>query len=638
MSPEFLIIDLFCGAGGTTTGFEMTDGVARVIACVNHDPKAIKSHWRNHPHVKHFEEDIRTLKLNPLVKLAREWQAKHPSAKLILWASLECTNFSKAKGGQPRDADSRTLAEHLHRYIKALHPDAVMIENVVEFMSWGPLDENGKPVSRKSGSDWMRWRGEVCAHGYFDDWAELNSADFGARTSRNRLFGMFARTREEICWPEPTHCKKPSAGSMFSGLKKWEPCRPCLDLEDQGTSIFTPGKIKSPKTWERVLAGCIRFIACMGYKEFISKYYSGNDWNRNFPVSDPAGVVTTSNRMALIQTEFLSKTYSGRPEGKNIPIDGPAGTITTFGSHAIVQSEFLVQRNGGEPSAKILPTDGPARTITSTGGNQDLVQPEFLLKYNSTDGKTAQGSNASIEDPSPVIPTQRIPNLVQTEFLSHYYGTSGHHSSIDDPAPTIPTKDRTAKVKAEWLDKGYSNPYNHQSVDQPAGALTGSDKYALMQPEHIILSTNFDNKGQSVDQPLGTITANRKWHYLMNPQYQPGKGSSIDDPCFTLIARMDKAPPYLVHTESGEVAIEVYETDIEPVRKLKYFMAMYGIVDIKMRMLKVNELKKIQGFPDNYILEGTQADQKKFIGNSVVPHVVKSWTLALAERKLRMAV
>src|SRR5690348_6263506 len=185
--PLFLIVDLFCGAGGTTTGFVQAqlDGnsIAKVIACVNHDPGAIKSHWSNHPEVKHFEEDIRTLDLIELIKLVKYYKSKYPKALLILWASLECTNFSKAKGGQPRDADSRTLADHLERYIDALNPDYIQIENVVEFMSWGPLDDNGKPISKRNGEDWMRWRKEICDFGYADEWRELNSANYGAYTS-----------------------------------------------------------------------------------------------------------------------------------------------------------------------------------------------------------------------------------------------------------------------------------------------------------------------------------------------------------------------------------------------------------------------------------------------------------------------
>ncbi|MBQ7056589.1 MAG: DNA cytosine methyltransferase, partial [Bacteroidaceae bacterium] len=129
MEGKLLYIDLFCGAGGTSTGVERArlggKKCARVIACVNHDPNAIKSHAANHPHTKHFTEEIRTLDMKPLQKIADRERAKNPGAKVVLWASLECTNFSKAKGGQPRDADSRTLAEHMFRYIDALQPDYI---------------------------------------------------------------------------------------------------------------------------------------------------------------------------------------------------------------------------------------------------------------------------------------------------------------------------------------------------------------------------------------------------------------------------------------------------------------------------------------------------------------------------------
>lgn len=137
---NLLYIDLFCGAGGTSTGVNSArisgEQCATVIACVNHDKNAIASHAANHPEAMHFTEDIRTLELSPLVKHLQSCRSQYPDALVVLWASLECTNFSKAKGGMPRDADSRTLAEHLFRYIEAINPDYIQIENVEEFMSW----------------------------------------------------------------------------------------------------------------------------------------------------------------------------------------------------------------------------------------------------------------------------------------------------------------------------------------------------------------------------------------------------------------------------------------------------------------------------------------------------------------------
>ncbi len=531
MNPTFLIVDLFCGFGGTTTGFAdaMIEGnnIAKVIACVNHDPKAIKSHWLNHPDVTHFEEDIRTLDLTELVALVEYWKCTYPDAYVVLWASLECTNFSKAKGGLPRNADSRTLAEHLFRYQKAINPDYIKIENVVEFMSWGPLDDNGKPVSRKNGQDFMRWKNELCSFGYFDNWCEMNSADYGAYTSRNRLFGCFAKEGLPIVWPEPTHSKKASAG-MFGSTEKWKPVKDVLNFEDEGESIFGRKKPLSDRTLERVYAGLVKYVA-NGDKSFLSNYKSGH------------------------------------PSSKNTSVETVAGTLTT------------------------IPT-------------QAVVQTQFLLKYNSINGKTGVHHPPSIDEPSPTVTCQARLGVVQPKFLQHYYG-NGFNTSMEQPCPTLTTKERAALVQPQYfIDRDFKSITN-SSIEEPAGTLTTVPKMNLVECKC----------------------------FLANPQFN-NNGASIDKPCFTLIAKMDKRPPYLVQTESGDVAIQVYENDSEMAVKIKQFMAIYGLVDIKMRMLRVPELLKIQGFPDTYQMAGNQSDHKKFIGNSVVPVIPKKWAEAMAER------
>ncbi len=563
IEPEFLVVDLFCGAGGTTTGFEMTNGIAKVIACVNHDANAIKSHWANHPDVVHFEEDIRTLKLGELFELVKKYRKQYPDAKLILWASLECTNFSKAKGGLPRDADSRSLADELERYIAVLSPDIIQIENVVEFMAWGELDEHGKPVSRNNGKDWMRWRKEICEFGYSDEWKQLNAADYGAYTSRNRLFGMFRKDQGLITFPEKTHSKKrtlkvDNQNTLFTSLEDWKPVREVLDLDDDGNSIFGRLKDLCEKTLERIYAGLIKFVA------------NGD----------------------LI---FLAKYYSGRPEGKVISLNGPSGTIRTSDSHAIVQTSFL-------------------------------------LKYNSINGKTGKHNPPSIEEPCPVVSTQNRLGVVNPCFLTKYHGKGKNLLSIESAASTLSTKDRLAKVSAIWIDRNFTSGENIQSVESPSGSILAIPKLNLVKAETFILNSNFNNVGSSIQEPAPVVTASRKHHYLVNPQWGINSGSSIEKPCFTLIARMDKTPPYIVTTDTGEIAIEVYETDSPATIKIKKFMAAYSIGDIKMRMLKIPELLKIQGFPNEYKLEGTQTEQKKFIGNSVHPLVVKKWIEAISER------
>ena len=519
---ELLYIDLFCGAGGTSSGVEYAtvDGrkCAEVIACVNHDANAIKSHAANHPKTMHFTEDIRTLDLAPLVRHLQKMKRKHPRAKVVLWASLECTNFSKAKGGQPRDADSRTLAEHLFRYIEAIDPDYIQIENVEEFMCWGDLDENGHPISRFEGRSYMRWVKHVTDYGYDYDWRLLNAADFGAYTSRKRFFGQFAKKGLPITFPVQTYAKNGDGGGMFQMYKKWKPVREVLDLEDEGESIFAKKKPLCEKTLERIYAGLIKFVAG-GKENFLVKWNSMKDGHYRAPsVDEPCPTLPCRNTIGVVKAQFLSKQFSGDPMSKNQGIDRPAGTVTCKDHHA---------------------------------------------------------------------------------FVTAYYG-NGFNQSVDEPAPTVTTKDRIALVSGKFLTEYYGGKDHNHSIDVPCTTLT-----------------------------------TRVRHYLMNPQFASA-GGSIDKPCFTLIARMDKMPPYLVSTEQG-VGIAIYDDDTPMTRKVKGFMAMYGIIDIKMRMLKIVELKRIMGFPEDYTLIGTQAEQKKFIGNAVEVNMSRVLCEALARKLMDKA-
>ena len=557
---QLLYIDLFCGAGGTSTGVERAriDGkkCARVIACVNHDPNAIKSHAANHPNTKHFTEDIRTLDMKPLQAITDKERAKNPGAKMVLWASLECTNFSKAKGGQPRDADSRTLAEHLFRYIDALQPDYIYIENVEEFMCWGDLDENGKPISRDEGRLYLKWVSNVEKRGYKFDHRLLNAADYGARTSRTRFFGIFSRLDLPVVWPEPTHCKGGRAADMFhTALKPWEPVRDVLELDNEGDSIFTRERPLVDRTLDRIYAGLIKFVAG-GKDAFIVKY---NSWNKSGKyvapgLDEPCPTVAVQNRLGIAKVQFLSKQFSGEPYDKNVSIEEPAGTITCKDHHAIVGASFLAS----------------------------------------------------------------------------YYGSAHQNSSVEDPCPTVTTHDRFSLVTSHFIDEQYGNG-TPADINQPANAVTTNPKHNLVSVKPWIMNTNYGNVGSGLDDPAPVITANHKYHYLMNPQFA-SKGGSVEQPCFTLIARMDKMPPYLITTEQGEVAVAVFENDSPAMVRIKEFMAIYGIVDIKMRMLNVPELKRIMGFGTDYTLVGTQTEQKKFIGNAVECHMSQALCEALAKR------
>ena len=551
---ELFVIDLFCGAGGLSEGVEEArlDGnkCAKVVCCVNHDKNAIFSHDANIPDALHFIEDIRTLELSPISTIVERIRQLYPNAMIMLHASLECTNFSKAKGGQPRDADSRTLAEHLFRYIDVIDPDYIQIENVEEFMSWGDMDENGKPISMDKGRLYQKWVRNVKKYGYNFEHRILNAADFGAYTTRKRFFAIFAKKSLPIVFPEPTHCKG-GRQDMFSKLEKWKTVKEVLDFSDEGESIFCRKKPLAEKTLERIYAGLIKFVAG-GKDAFIVKY---NSMNRNGKyqapsIDEPCPVVATQSRLALAQVNFLSKQFSGHPESKNISVEEPAGTITCKDHHA---------------------------------------------------------------------------------FVSAYYG-NGHNHSVELPAPTVTTKDRLALINSVFIDNQYGTG-KPTSIEQPVGTVTTVPKFNMVYCKPWIMNSAFSNVGSSIEQPSQTITANRKWHYLMNPQFASA-GGSVDNPCFTLIARMDKMPPYLVEAKEG-FGIQVSPEDSSMTAKIKEFMALYGIIDIRMRMLRIAELKKIMGFPEDYVLISSQSDQKKFIGNAVEVNMARVLCEAICKEIIR---
>jgi DNA (cytosine-5)-methyltransferase 1 len=610
---NLLYIDLFCGAGGTSTGVESAiangEKCAKVIACVNHDANAIASHAANHPDALHFTEDIRTLELSPLIEHAWRMKAKYPEALLVLWMSLECTNFSKAKGGQSRDADSRTLAEHAFRYFDGFESagisfDYIQIENVEEFKTWGPLiikvvkDKDGSvycpckvvkekingeiikrlepqwiPDPEHIGEYYERWIRMVKRYGYKFEDRILNAADFGAYTSRKRFFGQFAKIGLPIVWPEPTHAKE-SQRSLFGNLQKWKPVKEVLDFLDEGKSIFNRKKPLTEKTLERIYAGLIKFVAG-GKDKWLLKYNSTNGkTGKHVPpsIDEPCPTISCQGRLGVASVKFLSKYFSGHPDSKNISIEGPAHTIKTKDNHALITSNFITA----------------------------------------------------------------------------YYSGGGQLSDIKKPCPTLTTKDRITLVSTKFIDQQYGQS-KPTGTDQPLGALTTNPKYALVSPKFIM--NQYSNGGQTSDinKPAPAILSTPKqniitckWHYLLNPQFNSA-GSDIEKPCFTLIAKMDKRPPYLVVTESGQAAIEIYESDSPMTVKIKEFMALYRIIDIKMRMLKILELLRIMGFPADYKLIGTQADQKKYIGNAVEVNMAKALCSAISTKlhessEIKMAI
>jgi DNA (cytosine-5)-methyltransferase 1 len=473
-------------------------------------------------------------------------------------------------------------------YLEQLDPEYFWVENVVEFMGWGPLDENGKPVSKTEGKDYVKWIENVKSFGFRFDKKILNAADFGAYQSRKRYFAQFAKHGLPIAWPEQTHSKDKVASPLFP-IKKWKAVRDVLDLEDEGESIFTRKKPLSENTLKRIFAGLQKF-ASVGEPVFTKRYNGGktNPEHKVNSIDKPIGTILSNCTHALVNSVFLKKYYSGRPEGKVIGVDGPAGTLRCSDGQALVTaSHFLFQSYGGEPSAKVYSPDAPGRTITAGDNNSIVSAVHFIAQRN-----TGDPSSRVVDPDGPartLTATGGNQEVVTATHLSTYYGSFGLHD-INNPAPTVPTKDRITKVDVQFIMNQFSGGGQHTDINNPAGTITVIPKGNL-------------------------ITANS---FLFNPGWG-GHSTNVNEPSGTVVASQHKAPLHVVQAEKSEtfVIILIYDTDSPTMVKIKEFMCLHGILDIKMRMLKIEELLQIQGFPKTYKLIGTKTQQKKYIGNAV---------------------
>jgi DNA (cytosine-5)-methyltransferase 1 len=244
------------------------------------------------------------------------------------------------------------------------------------------------------------------------------------------------------------------------------------------------------------------------------------------------------------------------------------------------------------------------------------TENEFISKYYG-----GPGHNHLLSAPAGTITKQDHHSLVKirkASFLTSYYGNGGA-SGIHRPAPTVTTHDRFSIVRAQYVDQYYGQGKPH-GIEQPLGTILSRNHHSLLTTKRRpwVMNASFANIGVPVDQPAPTITADRHYQYLVNPQYG-GNAGPIDKPCFTVIARQDKSPLYLATAETGWAEIQDAEGDTQVMKELKAYCRQYCIIDISMRMLRVDELLLITGFPAHYKLHGDKHSQKRFIGNAVPP-------------------
>jgi putative C-5 cytosine-specific DNA methylase len=432
-----LIVDNFAGGGGASTGIEMATGYSVDIA-INHDPKAIQMHKTNHPRTKHYCEDV--WQVDPIA-------ACKGNPVGLAWFSPDCKHFSKAKGGKPKDKNIRGLAWVACRWAGLVRPRVIMLENVEEFRTWGPLNRRHHPVKNKQGKTFERFVRQLEELGYEVQFKELVAADYGAPTMRKRFFMIARCDGKSIVWPEPTHAPADSEEVKAGLLKPYVGAYTQLDFSLPCPSIFdTSEEIKekygiravrplAPKTMERIARGLKKFV-----------------------LDNPEPFI--------IQCKFNNDAQD---------IKKPLGTITTIGSHLLVEPYLSVNRENHFGSDM----REPIHTITSN--NQHMLMTPTLIQYHS---ETAQGEvrGQTIKEPIMTVDGSNRYGLV-TSFLSKFYKTCIGQDERE-PLHTVTTSaGHFGEVRA-FLIKYYGDATG-QDIEQPLDTVTTKDRFGLVTIEGV---------------------------------------------------------------------------------------------------------------------------------------------------------
>lgn len=647
--------DLFCGSGGFSSGFMRACkrlGLESDFVAVNHWDIAIATHSSNHPNVRHILDEMQNVKPSKLFRR---------NSIEILLASPECIGHSRAAGGVPKNPQSRATAGYVIRWARALSPKVIIVENVREFLDWGPLSKAGKPLKRQRGVLFHKWVKMLKRLGYNVEWRVLCAADYGDPTTRERLFIIARSDGQKISWPEPTHSKT-GATDLFGDRPKWKSARDhVIDWNIQGQSIFNRKIPLKPNTMRRIWAGMRKF----GGAPFLSMLYGTNDAR---DIDRPAPTILTGNHTGLTEP-FIIQAGMSKGFGQHArSVNGPVGTVVPTAHDALVQP-FLLKINGGKDEyARVSSVEDSVSTVTGHPSIA-LVEPElrpveqgsFILP---PEGIHRGNAPRSEKDPLQTV-TQRGGGHLVSFMLSQQSG--GAPRATGEPAPTVAASGAIGLVTAE--DKSFLMAMKHPGtaegdkhktygVDDAVPTLTTHPDLALIKPTLKPLKpfvvgaggAEYHGVPTGLDKPLKGVLP-QDGRGLVQPYLVQYNGQSdavsADMPVPTIPThdRFALAEPFLTvyHGKTSENGDRVRSTK-EPLGTVDT-SNRYGLViphqdgwlllDIFFRMLTPRELARAQGFADEYQFSGTLEQQKKQIGNAVPVGVAEALCLSQLESLMR---
>ena len=453
-----LVIDLFAGGGGASTGIERAIGRPVDIA-INHNAAALALHARNHPQTKHYCADLFEVDPNEVT------QGRPVD---ILWASPDCRHFSRAKGAKPVSPKVRSLAWVVVKWAKAAKPNELYLENVPEFCGWGPLDKDGLPIKSRKGETYQLWIAALRALGYVVETNVLVASDFGAPTIRKRFFLVARRDAIPISWPQLTH----GDPARKSGLLPWRTAADCIDFNLPCPSIFERKRPLAEATLRRIVRGVYKFAINTG-NPFVVVFRFDRDGQS---ITEPLPTITAGS-------------HQSRPGGSGHALGLCVPTLVQTG---------YGERAGQQPRAPGV--DKPLGTVVA-GGTKHAVVAAFLSTYYGTKSDT-ETRGSRMDEP---IHTQTTENrhAAVACVLKHYGGVTG--IPMTEPTGTVTSIDHHSLLTMH-IQRDMGQSVGH-SCDQPVGAVTagGGGKCAVVA-SHVI-KLRGDNIGHRVDEPIHTITA-----------------------------------------------------------------------------------------------------------------------------------
>jgi len=582
---EELIVDSFAGGGGASTGIEMATGRVVDIA-INHDPDAILMHKTNHPHTKHYQASV--WDVDPV-----EVCGTNPVG--LLWASPDCKHFSKAKGGKPVEKKIRGLAWIVLRWAGTVHPRVIMLENVEEFQTWGPV-RKGKPVKKLAGKTFHKWLGQLEALGYTVEWRELVAADYGAPTTRKRFFLIARSDGRPIVWPEPTHAPAGSQEVKDGEKKPWRGAAEVIDWSLPAPSIFaSKAEIREKfgleavrplahNTMRRVARGVDKFvirsarpfIVPMGYGEAPGQQPRVHD------LADPFPTAVGKGHHGVASPVMAPLTMHNNENATGTSITAPVNTITGSGAggHQMLITPSLVHCKFDNTPEDVL---DPLRTVTSVNAHM-LITPTLAAI-----GQTGGGDRArEITEPTHTQVSKAeecvvCPAMIQyhTEQTERVRG-----QAVTDPIMTIDASNRYG-VAAAALTKYYGSDQHGQATQDPLHTITAKDREGVTLASMIKLKGT--NLGGPVTEPVQTITAGGGHHGVVITRIEKAQPGADLKNWPKIRAILNEYCGY--HMADNEVILFC-------IGGAWYFMA-----DIGLRMLTPRELYRANGFPDDYKIE-----------------------------------